>query len=354
MKISKFGEIVKSLRKKKNLTVAQLSALSGVPFHVLGTIERGENWPSSQWLSQLSQALGVPISRLFEEEGTLKPFFHTRDKTNFTRQFKSDVEEILKLCEKLETLCSLNPGPGFPLKITFSKKNEPFLIEEAAFQTRELLGIRELTGFDLLHLLEDYGLKILVCLFSKEQKPFSCFHPGLNVPVFFLNSRNSPEEKFVSLAYELGYQIFKKEETSASNIFPASEKDPLEEACEHFASCFLIPEKKLKKTLEQTGIHPRLLDYDLLLHLKKRFVVPATLFISRLWELELISKKQKDLFLSLLKPEAASFSEPFPTPMRLNENQRLKELILISGKMDSHREEIMLIETKLKTLGVAL
>lgn len=353
MKIEKLGEIVKSLRKKRALTVAQLSVLSGVPFHVLGTIERGQNWPSSQWLSPLSQALGVSISSLFEEEGSLKPVFHSKEKINFTRPFKNNVEEILALYEKLETLCRLRPGPGFPLKIPFFEGSET-LVEEAAFQTRELLGIRELAGFDLSNLLEDYGLKVIACLFSKGQNTFSCFHPELKAPLFFLNAQNSSEQKIFSLAYELGYQIFQGEGTLSQNNSPATENDPLEEACKSFASSFLIPEKKLKKIFEQMGLHPHLLDYELLLHLKKRFVVPAEIFISRLWELEMISKKQKDLFLSLLKPEDTDFSEPLPSLLTLNENQRLKELILIGARNESHAQEIRQIEVRLKNLGVVL
>lgn len=353
MKIDKFGEIVKSLRKKKNLTVAQLSVLSGVPFHVLGTIERGQNWPSSQWLIQLSQALGVSISSLFEEEGSLKPVFHSKEKINFTRQLRNTLEEILICYEKLETLCRLKPGPGLSLKIPFMEWNEA-LIEEGSLQTRELLGIRELVGFDLIHLLEDFGLKLISCLFLKEQSTFSCLHPGFNAPAFFLNNRNSSELKILSLAHELGYQIFRKENSSSQDTLSTTEKDPVEEACKRFASSFLIPENKLKKIFEQMGLHPHLLDYDLLLHLKKRFVVPAEIFISRLWELEMISKKQRDLFLSLLKPEAADFTEPFPALLTLNENQRLKEMILIGRRFDSHTEEINHLESRLKNLGVVL
>ena len=353
MKIEKFGEIVKSLRKKKKLTVSQLSALSGVPFHVLGTIERGQNWPSSQWLSPLSQALKVSISSLFEEEGSLKPIFRSQENIPFSRTFKNTVEEILLSYAKLETLCGLKCGLGFPFKIPFLKGGNNF-IEEAAVQSRELLGMRELVGFDLLNLLEESGINVIVCHFLKEQNDFSCFHPRLNAPVFFMNIKNSSEKKMVSLAYELGYQIFQKERGCLFDDFSVTENDPLEEVCERFAPSFLIPEKKLKKIFEQLGLHPHLLDYDLLLHLKNRFVVPAEIFISRLWELEMISKKQKELFLSLLKPESPGFTEPLPSLLTLNENQRIKEMILMGLKNDSHGEEIRRIEVKLKGLGVVL
>lgn len=353
MKIEKFGEIVKSLRKKKNLTVAELSVLSGVPFHVLGTIERGQNWPSSQWLGQLSQALGVSVSSLFEEEGALKPVFHSRDKQGINRQLKNTMEEILASCERLEFLCGARLAPCFPLKIPFREENKT-LIEDASLQARELLGVRELNSFDLISILEDQGLRIITCLFQKGHSAISCYHPRLNASLFFLNSTDPPEGKLFSLAYELGRQILMGDEIGLQGNFQDSGRTLPAEILEQFAVAFLIPEKKLKKIFNQLALHPHLLDYDLLLQIKTRFAVPARILITRLLDLEMISKKQKELFLSLLRPEDSGFKEPLPSMLKLTENQRIKEMILIGLKNDSTAEETLRIEAHLKKQGVSL
>lgn len=70
----RFGNKLKHLRKKADLTQQQLAEKTGLSIDFIGMIERGERAPSFDTLEKFSEALNIKIADLFteEKEGVIK------------------------------------------------------------------------------------------------------------------------------------------------------------------------------------------------------------------------------------------------------------------------------------------
>ena len=65
--VPQVGKAIRALRKAKGMTLQELAVASGVSAGTLSAIERDQANPSLRVLSQIRNALGAPISALFEE-----------------------------------------------------------------------------------------------------------------------------------------------------------------------------------------------------------------------------------------------------------------------------------------------
>ncbi|WP_300158732.1 helix-turn-helix transcriptional regulator [Solidesulfovibrio sp.] len=83
-----FGNQLKKIRKKKQLTQLQLAEKSGLSLKHLGEIERGRGNPSLESLNNLAEALDLTVSELF----------------SFQEQEISKTEDVMaKLIESINT-----------------------------------------------------------------------------------------------------------------------------------------------------------------------------------------------------------------------------------------------------------
>jgi len=71
--ISDVGRVIKQRRLMAELTLSELSAMSGVSISHLGRIERGERFPSASVLRKLAKPLGLSEVELFSFVGYLSP-----------------------------------------------------------------------------------------------------------------------------------------------------------------------------------------------------------------------------------------------------------------------------------------
>jgi len=71
--ISDVGRVIKQRRLMAELTLSELSAMSGVSISHLGRIERGERFPSASVLRKLAKPLGISEVELFSFAGFLSP-----------------------------------------------------------------------------------------------------------------------------------------------------------------------------------------------------------------------------------------------------------------------------------------
>ncbi|MBN2143771.1 MAG: ImmA/IrrE family metallo-endopeptidase [Candidatus Aureabacteria bacterium] len=350
MELKKLGENLRQIRKQRQLTLQELSEQSGIPLNTLGRIERGQNWPSVQWISKLSDALEVPVNALFQEEP--KPIIHYRGEKKLSPRLKQETETIISFYSRLEDMCGAQKYHSFPLDIPlyqFSMSD----IEEAANQTRELLGIGHAIVFDLIHLLESSGLRVIVRNMPQEITGFSYFSPRSKSINFFLNSKDTAERKIFTLAHELGHVIFHQGGAKYLVYQPCLSEEDLERSARYFASCFLMPEKTVRSTVRQLGIGLSNWNFDLLISIKSRFSVSAQAFLQRLSELDLIQKKQKESMESEIRFHygQTNYREPGPG-IHLRENQRLKDMLLIAAHSPVDSIEAKTMEKELTRLGV--
>jgi len=65
--LSRFGNVVRSLRKEKGLSQESLAQLTGLHRTYIGGIERGERNLSLKNISIICSALGISIAEFFRE-----------------------------------------------------------------------------------------------------------------------------------------------------------------------------------------------------------------------------------------------------------------------------------------------
>lgn len=70
---------LKSLRKERNLTLGQLSKLSGISKAMLSDMEKGESNPTINTIWKIANGLNVPYTRLMEETEKRSTVIHKSD-----------------------------------------------------------------------------------------------------------------------------------------------------------------------------------------------------------------------------------------------------------------------------------
>lgn len=77
------GHKVRSMRKEKGLTLAQLSEVTGLSQAIVSQIERGLANPSFTTLAQLAHGLGVPVGKFFlGQDETRSPVVRKDERRN--------------------------------------------------------------------------------------------------------------------------------------------------------------------------------------------------------------------------------------------------------------------------------
>lgn len=64
--LERFGEHLKELRKKENLTQQEFASKSGLHRNYIGMIERGERNPSLKNLELIAMTLNISLSELMD------------------------------------------------------------------------------------------------------------------------------------------------------------------------------------------------------------------------------------------------------------------------------------------------
>lgn len=93
----RIGKRIKCFREQANLSLADLSRLSGVPANTLSNIEHGRENPAYSRIFAISKGLGLPISLVVQiDDGPLQEIIEESSK-EFIRFLKDATdEEILK------------------------------------------------------------------------------------------------------------------------------------------------------------------------------------------------------------------------------------------------------------------
>ncbi len=88
-----FGHRVRALRKLKNLTQEALAERTGLSYKFIGEVERGTGNPTIETVEKISQALEVPVARLFAAE--------TKEEESFYRLSREDLHILKKALQIL-------------------------------------------------------------------------------------------------------------------------------------------------------------------------------------------------------------------------------------------------------------
>lgn len=91
------GQRIKRFREQSNLTLTELSRLSGVPANTISNIEHGQENPSYSRIFAISKGLGLPVSFVVQiDDGALHEIIHESAKELIRYINKATKDEKLK------------------------------------------------------------------------------------------------------------------------------------------------------------------------------------------------------------------------------------------------------------------
>ena len=364
------GNNIRSFRRSRNWTLAQLASKIGIQEGPLGRIERGGNLPSATVIYNLSQALDIPTDALFAKDPSQARAAAAETDTALVtiepdapvppKALLSACRELMSAFHTLEDILGVQKHARLPLSIPF--KPDYTGMEQLASQVRAAMGTGDAVIFDYLELFENFGLRVLLFPFMKpadDIEGLSFFEPVHQNAFFFINTRKNPEKQLFCLATELGKilifnQMKIRKDTMFPDTDPASEPRPINprRAAKHFAATFLMPDTAVRTTVNQLGITPDTWTWDLILRIKHRFGISTEAFVYRLLELNLITKDISQTYIQKIKThyKQTGFAEPDDSRRILNANGRFFDLLLTAGRDESAKQEIKQIHTMVEEL----
>ena len=218
-------------RKRRGLTLAEVSAQLGLSPQSLSSYEKGKQEPSPETVRRLAQVLSFPISFFHQPE--LDPIlaevvsFRARSKlaaasrdgaltaSRFAIELHAWIDERFRL-----------PAPDLP---TLGKPDP----ETAAEMVRARWGLGSAPVTNMVHLLEAHGVRVfsLPPEFA-DVDAFALWRGG--TPFVFLNPSKTPERSRFDAAHELGHLVLHGEDRVLAG--PKAEQE-----ANAFASAFLMP-----------------------------------------------------------------------------------------------------------------
>lgn len=261
-------------RKRRGLTLTQLSALTGLSTHSISVYENGHCEPSDETLRLLADALEVSPDFLGAADLDEIP----PDAASFRALSKMTARQrdralaagrvALLINDWIEARFRL-PGADIP-SLT---GEDP---ETAAEITRARWGLGERPVGNVLHLLEAHGVRIYsLTAENDELDAFSLYWCGQ--PFIFLSTGKTGERGRFDAAHELGHLVLHGEHQVPSER-PAAEME-----ANRFAAAFLMPRASvLAAGLANASV-------EQILRAKQGWNVAAMALTHRLHELDLLT-----------------------------------------------------------------
>jgi transcriptional regulator with XRE-family HTH domain/Zn-dependent peptidase ImmA (M78 family) len=376
------GERIKALRRLRHLTQVELARRIGICAGPMNSLEKGRHIPSGRVLYRLAEVLDTSVDSLLglnarqagasgpdvpryvaESAASLGSASATGawpsavmaalpDDPVLGEGERVNVELIIRSFLALEDLCGAQKIAHIPLYVPFSRTVSG--VEMWAQQVRQVLGVGPAVVFDYLELLENAGLRIIICPLPERLQSVS-FYDARNANAFLLvrQGMNAERQLFELIKRLACIYIHTR---SAYGGLPAGEAGPgmLDDihAARQFAALFLMPASAVRASVAQLGIKPDGWTYELLLRLKHRFGVSAQSFLIRLGELQLIDEKAATGLKGRIEAhyQRTGYGEPDATRRILSPNGRLGDLLSIASRNKETAEEATAIGRTLRGL----
>ncbi|MFJ5016979.1 helix-turn-helix domain-containing protein [Streptomyces griseoluteus] len=263
-------------RKRRGLTLAELSERAGVSLQSLSNYETGRTAPRPDTVARISSALDFPVSFFggpaLDELPAEGISWRARSKTS------AKVLEAARAAGTLGAMLYEWIDERFRLPtadVPSLGKPDP---ETAAGMIRTCWDLGEAPAPNMVHLLEAHGVRV----FSldpdyAEVDAFAVWRDG--VPFVFLNTLKSAERGRFDAAHELGHLVMHGSEHACSG--PEAERQ-----ANDFASAFLMPRASVLGHMP-SGAH-----VDQILRGKRIWNVSAMALTYRMHDLGLLSDWQ--------------------------------------------------------------
>lgn len=376
------GRRIRELRRRQNMTQAELAEKVSIRTGPLNTLENGHHLPSLPVLCRLAKVLGVDVNLLLEggeeryvvretqeayggTECRTEPTFSARasdyaasrariirfnpDKTELPDATVHTLDGVLSAFLALEDICGVQKQAAIPLTLKLPATESG--LQRFTVRVRGLLGIGDAVIFDYLELLENAGLRIIFMPLPEAAESVSCYDQQSKNAFLVISTGITVERQIFRLCYELGRIYLFNGGMSGKRKIGGLDA---EHAARRFAAYFLMPEEAVSTSVRQTGVEASRWTWEMLLRLKHRFGVSAEAFLYRLGELELISPALLKLMKSRIYEHYASAgnTEPDASRRQLTPNGRLGDLLLCAEQRKVATPELQQIVETLKKAGV--
>ncbi|CAL9601440.1 hypothetical protein SUDANB121_05461 [Nocardiopsis dassonvillei] len=267
---------IRLARERRALTLARLSALTGISQQSLSNYENARTTPTGPTLGRIADALGFPVGFFsadeVEEVASEAVAFRARTRTSVRKQkaVRSQAALAIEFNDWLTAHFSL-PDPNVP---TYGRPSP----EDCAETVRALWDLGDTAAPNMVHLLEAQGIRV----FSLDSEHHEVDAFGFwrdSVPYVFLNTAKSGERGRFDCAHELGHLVMHGDERPLSG--PEAERE-----ANRFASAFLMPRADVVARM------PAGAQVDQILKAKSIWRVSAMALTHRLHDLELLTDWQ--------------------------------------------------------------
>ncbi|WP_392839740.1 helix-turn-helix domain-containing protein [Streptomyces sp. LN500] len=264
---------ITTARKRRGLTLAELSTRVGVSVQSLSNYERGRTEPTPDTLARLAAALDFPESFFFQPDLEPVPLeaVSFRARSKLAAGPRDAALWASRLALELHTWIDDRfrlPPNGIP---TLGRPDP----ETAAEMVRARWGLGTAPISNMVHLLESHGVRV----FSlppeyADVDAFAMWRDG--TPFVFLNTLKTPERGRFDAAHELGHLVLHGEDRSLAG--PQAEQE-----ANAFASAFLMPRSSVMEHMPNAPLVQQILRG------KKIWKVAALALTYRLHDLDMLS-----------------------------------------------------------------
>ncbi|WP_329013082.1 helix-turn-helix domain-containing protein [Streptomyces sp. NBC_01601] len=308
-------------RKRRGLTLADLSGRVGVSLQSLSNYETGRTDPTTETLAKISAELDFPENFFRKPDIELLPLeavsFRARSKLAAAPRDAALAASTLalELNEWIEYRYKL-PSTQVPTLGRLSP-------ESAADVLRARWNLGNAPISNMVHLVESRGVRVfsLPPEFA-DVDAFSFWRNG--TPFIFLSTLKSPERGRFDVAHELGHLVLHGEERGLYG--PAAEKE-----ANSFASAFLMPEDSVMSLIPKSPLPSQIVEA------KRIWKVAAMALTYRLHDLGLLSDWHYRKACVELSKRGYRSSEPRGMPSRENSQLLEKVFNMAQGKGISTR-----------------
>jgi Zn-dependent peptidase ImmA (M78 family)/DNA-binding XRE family transcriptional regulator len=306
------NEILKLLRKSKNISQKEICELLGLSQGNYSKVEHGLIEPSDNFIKQVSSFFQVDPDFFCQNEKPYPPQnpYH-RCRSTLQIGDRDRVEAIANIYRiHIKKLLEIAEMPFSLLRVPISETASP---DKIARLTRRNFRLPSGPVVDLTKILEDNGIFVIFYDFKTEALDGFTIHGANDIlPLIFINSAFPGERIRFTLAHELGHLVMHQQLETEQNI---------EKEANAFASEFLMPEFDIIQDLRY--INTIRLNIEILLRIKSKWKVSMNALLKRSEDLEVITKNQAKYLWMQMSQKGFRKMEPYPmpaeTPSLLNE-----------------------------------
>lgn len=301
-------------REARGLAQNELAERIGMSATNLSKIERGDVGISDEVLDAVANQTGYPPHFFLQEGAPVPENLAYRKRQVVAQKLLTPITAQANILRRHVQFLTSALGVEVP-RMPSLPLDEDGSAEKAAARLRKLWGIDTPLIANLTRTVEEQGIAVILFDFGTERVDSRSILTEDGFPIIFLNKTLLGDRLRFSLAYELGQLVLH----TAAPVNPG--RDIASEA-NAFAAALLLPEKEVRKDLEEGGI-----TVARLAELKKKWKVSMIALLYRADDLALLTPNQKRYLLQQFNSMGIRRREPVELDIPVEEPRLVKRWI---------------------------